>query len=66
MNGVNVVKLVEMALAVETELAYHLNMVEMTVLEVIQMLKCATLTIVQVKKCSNDCQNITIRCCISS
>lgn len=50
MNGVNVVKLVEMGLAVETELVYHLNMVEMIVLEVIQILNCATLTLVQVKK----------------
>jgi len=48
-NGVNAVKPVAMGLAVETELAYHLNMVEMIVLEVIQMLKYATLTIVQVR-----------------
>ena len=65
MNGVNVVKVVAMELAVEIELAYHLNMMVTTVLEVIQMLKCATLTIVLVRtQCKNDYQNIN--CCISS
>lgn len=49
MNGVSVVKVVAMELAVETEHAYHLNMAVMTAVEMIQKLKCVTLTLVQVR-----------------